>query len=121
MYGNFNPRPMKSGQIKGGRGVLVSSNYILNGGGEQVVKTLTCAHCNTVVLLNPSRTRERGHCNRCRSYICDRPGCRAECNPTEEGINLALDNPGVLQPFVGRAPDGTILFDPRLRDRKRIH
>jgi hypothetical protein len=120
MYGVYNPRPVKSGKIKGGKGTLIASNAV-TGGGEHVIPTLTCAHCNTVVLLNPARTRERAHCRRCSSYICDRPGCRAECNPTDEGIELAFANPSVQQPFVGRAADGSILFDPKIRDRRRIH
>src|SRR6266536_2801528 len=33
--------------------------------------TLTCAHCKTVVIINPGRTRERAHCFRCSAYICD--------------------------------------------------
>lgn len=119
--GSFAPRILRSPRgVKGGKGVIISSNAIL-GGGEQHTPTLTCAHCNTVVLLNPNRRRERARCRRCNSYVCDRPGCRAECNPTDEGIELAFANPRVLQPFIGRAPDGAILFDPRLRDRKRIH
>lgn len=33
--------------------------------------TLTCAHCGTVVIVNPYRLRERGHCFKCMAYICD--------------------------------------------------
>ncbi len=33
--------------------------------------TLTCAHCKTVVIINPGRTRERGRCWKCAAYICD--------------------------------------------------
>ena len=33
--------------------------------------TLTCAHCGTVVIVNPRRTRERGLCFQCMAYICD--------------------------------------------------
>lgn len=120
MYGIFDPRPVKSGQIKGGRSYFLSDQRC-SGGSLVEMDVMTCAHCNSVVLPNPSRARPRGHCTRCNSYVCDRPGCRAECNPTEEGIELALANPSVLQPFIGRAADGAILFDPKLRDRTRIH
>ncbi len=33
--------------------------------------TYTCAHCNTIVILNPQRTRERHYCTQCDHYICD--------------------------------------------------
>lgn len=35
--------------------------------------TITCSHCQRVVLLNPDRSRERGYCRKCDHYICD--GC----------------------------------------------
>ena len=41
--------------------------------------TITCAHCNTVVILRPDRSRPRGHCRRCDKYVCDNPACNAEC------------------------------------------
>lgn len=37
--------------------------------------TLRCNHCSTIFIINPLRTRERGHCFKCNSYICD--GCLA--------------------------------------------
>ena len=43
--------------------------------------TLTCCHCNSVVILNPLRIRERGHCRKCDAYICDNPACHVECKP----------------------------------------
>jgi hypothetical protein len=33
----------------------------------------SCSHCQTVVVMNPLRTRERGWCSKCDQYICD--GC----------------------------------------------
>src|SRR5262245_28608223 len=33
--------------------------------------TQSCYHCGGVVVLNPLRTRERGHCFKCNRYICD--------------------------------------------------
>lgn len=35
--------------------------------------TKTCMHCDRVVIQNPLRTRERGHCSQCDYFICD--GC----------------------------------------------
>ena len=49
--------------------------------------TATCCHCNAVVILNPLRVRERGHCRKCDAYICDNPACHVECNP----FNALLD------------------------------
>jgi len=34
-------------------------------------KTYTCSHCQYIVIMNPERTRERGYCRGCDSYICD--------------------------------------------------
>lgn len=42
---------------------------------------LTCSHCHRQVLVNPMRTRDRNWCSRCHHYICDEPGCNADCNP----------------------------------------
>jgi hypothetical protein len=33
--------------------------------------TITCAHCNTVVILRPDRSRPRNYCRKCDKYICD--------------------------------------------------
>jgi hypothetical protein len=43
--------------------------------------TITCSHCNRVVILNPLRTRERGYCAKCDHYICDSPACNLDCVP----------------------------------------
>lgn len=43
--------------------------------------TITCSHCQRVVILNPDRSRSRGHCRRCDHYICDNPACNIECLP----------------------------------------
>ena len=37
--------------------------------------TFTCSHCERVVLMNPSRTRDRTVCRGCSHLICD--GCAA--------------------------------------------
>ena len=31
----------------------------------------TCNHCQSVVVINPSRTRERGYCMKCNRNLCD--------------------------------------------------
>jgi hypothetical protein len=33
--------------------------------------TVCCNHCNKIVVLNPNRSRPRGYCANCDSYICD--------------------------------------------------
>ena len=33
--------------------------------------TITCSHCQRVVVLNPLRTRDRGYCPKCDHYLCD--------------------------------------------------
>ena len=33
--------------------------------------TLGCAHCATVVVMNPNRKRARAYCAKCDRYICD--------------------------------------------------
>lgn len=34
--------------------------------------TITCSHCQQVLVVNPLRTRERAYCRGCDHYICDR-------------------------------------------------
>jgi hypothetical protein len=52
--------------------------------------TITCSHCQCVVVLNPDRSRSRGYCPKCDHYVCD--GCEAvrgasgECRPFERII-----------------------------------
>jgi hypothetical protein len=47
--------------------------------------TVTCSHCQTVVVLNPDRQRERPFCRKCNHYICDACGIALaqtqECKP----------------------------------------
>lgn len=126
---------MKSGSVKGAKSYYYLDNrnsdvpivqMMANGevlvippGALVEMKSLTCAHCNFVVMLNPKRTRERAHCRRCNQYICGRPGCRAECNYIEEMVDISLAHPG--QPMLQRDANGYPFFDRRLRDNRRIH
>jgi hypothetical protein len=41
--------------------------------------TVTCAHCNVVVILRPDRSRPRNYCRKCDRYICDNPACSVDC------------------------------------------
>lgn len=51
---------------------------------------IRCAHCMVSVVLNPDRSRERGHCRKCDAYLCD--SCTAllfatgECKPRMKKI-----------------------------------
>lgn len=58
-----------------------------SGGGMVESATVTCSHCHVVVVLNPLRTRARGHCRKCDKYVCDNPRCNFECSP----LNAVLD------------------------------
>jgi hypothetical protein len=40
--------------------------------------TMHCAHCGTVVIINPWRAKSRASCNSCNAYICDRCGAEAK-------------------------------------------
>jgi hypothetical protein len=33
--------------------------------------TITCSHCQRIVIINPDRTRSRAWCSVCDHYICD--------------------------------------------------
>lgn len=33
--------------------------------------TITCSHCQRVVIINPDRLRARHYCPKCDHYICD--------------------------------------------------
>ena len=46
-----------------------------SGRGIYEAPSFSCKHCEAVVIMNPLRTRERGYCRGCDSYLCD--GCGA--------------------------------------------
>jgi hypothetical protein len=33
--------------------------------------TLTCSHCNYIVIVHRDRSRPRGYCPKCDRYVCD--------------------------------------------------
>lgn len=35
--------------------------------------TITCSHCQKVVVINPVRNRDRAYCAKCDHYLCDDP------------------------------------------------
>lgn len=61
--------------------------------------TITCGHCGGIVVLNPNRSRERGHCMRCDAYICDvcTEVARTEgCTPLAKTLDLMGQQPRTL-------------------------
>jgi hypothetical protein len=50
--------------------------------------TIRCCHCGTMFLVNPDRTRQRGHCQKCDHYICDSPVCHANCTPFMQQVEV---------------------------------
>lgn len=56
--------------------------------------TMTCNHCQAVVIVNPDRTRERARCYSCDHYICDAcEGLRVagkSCRPMKQVIDELL-------------------------------
>lgn len=45
-----------------------------SGRGVFEAPTYTCSHCQTVVIINPLRSRERSYCPKCDHYLCDNCG-----------------------------------------------
>lgn len=62
--------------------------------------TLTCAHCNGTVVKNPKRSRPRGHCSKCDSFVCD--GCAAlgECFPFSAVAENIVGSDKPFDPFL---------------------
>ena len=107
-----------SPRVRGGRGYLMIDNRA-SGGTLQEMNTMTCAHCGVVVVLNPERTRERGYCNKCHAYICDRPGCHAGCFPQSKAVDLSMRfGQGIS---LGRGENGEILDDMSLWEKTKVY
>ena len=50
----------------------IFGDVIVPEGQVRTFETMTCSHCKTVVMKNPSRVRERSFCAPCNyHYICD--------------------------------------------------
>lgn len=50
--------------------------------------TVTCLHCNGMVILNPDRKKPRGYCSKCDGYVCDRKECGETCRPFDKLLDL---------------------------------
>ena len=53
--------------------------------------TVSCSHCQVVVVLNPLRTRPRHYCAKCDAYICDGCAVVGECRPFEAVIDQHVE------------------------------
>jgi len=54
--------------------------------------TYTCSHCQTIVIIKPDRSRERGYCRKCDHHVCDacealRVSSGGECTPFVEVVD----------------------------------
>lgn len=75
--------------------ILIASGLPVEAGrGMYESATYTCNHCQSVVVMNPQRTRERHVCKGCAHVICD--GCAEEkartlqCVTFEQKVDLVL-------------------------------
>jgi hypothetical protein len=82
---------------------IVIANGLPAGAGRGLFEsaTYTCSHCQTVVILNPDRKRERSYCRGCNHLICDPcAAIRAQtltCKTFEQVIDEALTQVAVDQ------------------------
>lgn len=103
--------------MRGGKSELLIDHRAA-GQGYVELATLTCAHCNTAVVLHPERKRARNACRRCMAYVCDRPGCIQECTPFAQTIDILLKHPN--EPVMILDQYGFPIVRPELRERERI-
>lgn len=72
---------------------VVVANGLPVGSGRGLFEapTYTCSHCQTVVVMNPDRKRERVHCRGCDHLICDACGVAkaagAKCRTMKQVID----------------------------------
>ena len=102
--------------VKGGKSIVIIDERAA-GLSLKEYPALTCSHCNTVVILNKDRKRDRGYCAKCNAYICDNPICHKFCTPVDKMIELGRKFPE-KGPFLYRDENGNFLFDPSLLDKK---
>ena len=72
--------------------------------------TYTCSHCQRVVILNPSRVRERYKCRGCNHHVCD--DCAAKRVAGEPCVTFAQVVDKVLEQAERglRQPDSPIIL-----------
>ncbi len=78
-----------------------------SGHGMFETSTVSCSHCQAMVILNPLRNRQRGWCGRCGHYVCDRCAgllkigvpCKPFAQIIEEVLEAAIQGKPTPQPF----------------------
>ena len=79
-------------------GYLLVDHRAFNGTMQEMA-TLTCSHCNVVMVKNPQRVRERAYCPKCDHYLCDACGaaraadggqCKRVAHEAEKAIEAAF-------------------------------
>jgi len=65
--------------------------------------TFTCSHCERIVIMNPSRTRERGYCRKCDHYVCD------ECEAKRVATGVCRPYKAVVAEALNAADRGTLI------------
>jgi hypothetical protein len=57
--------------------------------------TITCSHCQAIVIRNPDRVRERAYCSKCDRYLCDACGAlygmTKECRSIFKQLDVAQE------------------------------
>jgi hypothetical protein len=72
---------------------------VVPGGKVLELKTKSCAHCGTVVVINPDRIRARGRCNKCDKYLCDPCAAIGDCRPIQALADAVIGSDKPLSPF----------------------
>jgi hypothetical protein len=54
--------------------LIIGGSMLPPGAGRGVFEApiITCSHCETGLIVNPLRTRDRAYCPKCDHYICDK-------------------------------------------------
>lgn len=76
--------------------------------------TKTCSHCQKVVIMSPTRKRERATCHKCGRYICD--SCSGalfqtgECRMVRATLDRLQEKIARQEQATGTAFNGTIIL-----------
>ena len=81
-------------------GGIVTGEMPVRAGSMLETSTITCNHCQQIVVKNPYRERDRHYCPSCDKYICDecslrrklQGGERSRCLSFNEFADRYLDN-----------------------------
>lgn len=89
--------------LKSHEGVIIVDNRDVgampfnNNQAMQEIPAYTCSHCHRVVVLHPTRQRERAFCGKCNHRICDecearRVAAGGECKTMNQIIEETQEN-----------------------------